>query len=56
MAVMEGRARSRISFRRVEGTGSSSQVLRGGNSLRQILHHLQIQPENDDDNDDNEGG
>ena len=29
MAVMEGRARSRISFRRVEGTGSSSQVLRG---------------------------
>ena len=29
MAVMEGRARSRISVRRVEGTGSSSQVLRG---------------------------
>ena len=26
---MEGRARSRISFRRVKGTGSSSQVLRG---------------------------
>ena len=29
MAVMEGRARSRVYFRRVEGTGSSSQVLRG---------------------------
>ena len=26
--LMEGRARSRISFRRVEGTGFSSQVLR----------------------------
>ena len=26
---MEGRARSRISFIRIEGTGSSSQVLRG---------------------------
>ena len=26
---MEGRARSRISFRRVEGTGPNSQVLRG---------------------------
>ena len=29
IAVMEGRARSRISFRKVEVSGSSSQVLRG---------------------------
>ena len=29
IAVMEGTARSIITFRRVEGTGSSSQVLRG---------------------------
>ena len=29
MAVMEGRARSRICFRKVEGTGSSSQDLMG---------------------------
>ena len=29
IAVMKGRARSRISFRRVEGTGSSLQVFRG---------------------------
>ena len=29
IVVMDGRKRSRISFRWVEGTGSSSQVLRG---------------------------